>query len=169
MKRIFKIRFDLERNGSWSGRESEFLCYLLKLTDTDDTVYGFSSCISATSFASPRYVKGVMSNTKLLIMQFTNTYGLAPICCFFSSLDEDGLWSSFDIRNNIFPIFSETKRADGRVRLTLSEVPYTEEKENTINSIVSEYLTLSDIKLNNDIIRKPNNLSNLLNDFVDET
>lgn len=159
MKRIFKLRLNLERNGLWSGRESEFLCYILKPTENNDTVYGFSFCISETSFASARYVKGIMKDNLLLLMQFINTYGILPICYCFPSRVKDGYWSSFNIKNGIFPIFSEAKRADGHAKLFMSEVSYTEKKECYINNIVSSYLKLSDIKLNNTLIREPNNLS----------
>lgn len=160
---LFKVKYNFEQDGKWSGREADLEGYLVKKSEDDDTVEGYATVLYPTFGIRTRYIKGLYKeNGSLIFAQVCKDGSYAPICYYFPTGEEYGYWSAYNNnRGSFFPVFPGWPCSMGRATLQMQEVTDASEAEraskaifdNTLRSspnwethcVMSEYRDLKDL------------------------
>ena len=111
--KVFKISGKFEQDGKWSNREADTEGYLVKPSDTDDTIIGYVKALYPTNYDSVRFIKGLYSEEgSLIFLQMSNNSVLSPICYCFSYGEKLGF----------FPVYPGIACSMGSAKVSLEEI-----------------------------------------------
>ena len=128
--KVFKISVKFEQNGKWSNREADTEGYLVKSSDTDDTIIGYVKALYPTNYDSVRFIKGLYSKEgSLVFIQMSNNSVLSPICYCFSDVKKEGFWSEYGRSFGFFPVYPGVACSAGRAKVSLGEITDANQNE----------------------------------------
>ncbi len=125
---LFKVSIKFEQKGKWSERETDLEGYLVKSSETEDTVQGYVSLAYPNLYGHLRYVKGLYTPYgSLIFMQMSNAFSITPVCYCFPNPGEQGYWCEYTNEFGFFPILSGHACSLGHATLQMEELTAQEE------------------------------------------
>lgn len=120
---LFRISIKFEQDGKWSNRDADLEGYLVKKSDSDDTVEGYTTMLYPTNYNPVRYIKGlyVPNDNSLIFVQMSNEC-LDPICYCFPTTDQQGYWCPYSTSVGFFPVTPGTPCSLGHATIRIEEV-----------------------------------------------